>query len=281
MRTVVCSVVAAMLSAAASAAPFSVAINPAQSSVTVQLCVQGQCGTDSSPASGYFLVDVNDVDTITSITAYDYNVTLNEPINLLVSFGFLGRLTVNVNNFKTFATNPGVPFGPAAVTPPNGAFSIPGVVSSQSGTYDYLATGVVCTLLSGQTPPVPCSGLGDLSQQPPAATTLNGTITAASRVVSIVSQINQSGPIDPTNPALGTLTITGTVRGSLLVPVPPCPGDINADGVVNVQDLTIFLAQFGTAVPNGTGGDLDGNGVVNVQDLTLFLGAFGNTCADH
>ncbi len=36
--------------------------------------------------------------------------------------------------------------------------------------------------------------------------------------------------------------------GGPVVP-PPCPPDLNGDGVVNVQDLTIFLAAFGTACP--------------------------------
>lgn len=266
---------------AASAAPFGVPINPAQSSVNVTLCVQGQCGSDSSPASGYFIVDVDDVDAISSITAYDYKVSLDQPINLLVSFGFLGRLTVNVNNFQIFATNPGVPVGPVSVTPGTGAFTIPGVISSTSGLFDYNATGIVCSLLQGQVPPIPCTGNGDLSQQPPAANTLSGTITSAARVVTIVGQINQSAPLDPTNPSLGTLTVVGTVRGSILVPVPPCRGDINNDGVINVSDLTLFLGQFGTSVPPGTGGDLDGDGLVNVFDLTQFLAVFGQVCPDH
>ncbi len=262
-------------------APFGVPINPALSSVNVTLCVQGQCGSDSSPASGYFIVDVDDVDAISTITAYDYKVALDQPINLLVSFGFLGRLTVNVNEFEVFATNPGVPVGPVAVTPGTGDFTIPGVLSSFSGLYDYNATGIVCSLLQGQSPPIPCSGNGDLSQQPPSSSTLSGSVTSAARVVTIVSQINQSVPLDPTNPSLGTLTVVGTVRGSIFVPVPPCRGDLNTDGVVNVSDLTLFLAQFGASVPPGTGGDLDGDGLVNVFDLTQVLAVFGQVCPDH
>lgn len=60
--------------------------------------------------------------------------------------------------------------------------------------------------------------------------------------------------------------------------VPPCVGDINGDGSVNTQDLTIFLANFGLSVTPGMNGDLDGNGVVNTQDLTVFLAAFGVAC---
>lgn len=60
--------------------------------------------------------------------------------------------------------------------------------------------------------------------------------------------------------------------------VPPCLGDINGDGSVNTQDLTIFLANFGLTVTPGTNGDLDGNGTVNTLDLTVFLAAFGVAC---
>lgn len=264
---------------AAQAAPFTVPINTAQSSVTVQLCLQGQCGQDTSPASGYFTIDVDDVDAITSVTAYDFRVALTEPINILVSFGFLGRLTVDVNNYALYGATPGSPVGPVPVTA--GSFSIPNVPSLQQGTYAYNATGIVCTLLQSQVPPQPCTGNGDLGTAPPGLTTLAGTLTSAARVVSIVTVLNQSGPIDPTNPSLGTLTVTGTIRGSLLVPVPPCTGDLNHDGSVNTVDLTMFLGAFATAVPPGTGADLNNDGVVNTLDLTIFLGAFGNACADH
>lgn len=66
-----------------------------------------------------------------------------------------------------------------------------------------------------------------------------------------------------------SLTITYT---------PPCFGDVNADGVINTADLTGLLAQFGTAVPVGTGGDLDGNGFVNTADLVGLLSVFGTSC---
>jgi hypothetical protein len=59
---------------------------------------------------------------------------------------------------------------------------------------------------------------------------------------------------------------------------PPCLGDLDGDLQRNVNDLTIFLGNFGTTVPANTLGDLDGNGVVNVNDLTIFLGNFGVPC---
>jgi hypothetical protein len=49
---------------------------------------------------------------------------------------------------------------------------------------------------------------------------------------------------------------------------PEVPGDIDGDGAVNVQDLLLLLAAWGTADPDA---DLDGSGAVDVQDLLLLL----------
>ena len=45
------------------------------------------------------------------------------------------------------------------------------------------------------------------------------------------------------------------------------PGDVNGDGVVDIQDLNAVVAHWQQIVPPGTGADLDGNGVVDIQDL--------------
>ena len=47
--------------------------------------------------------------------------------------------------------------------------------------------------------------------------------------------------------------------------------DVNADGVVNIQDLVIVANALGKAEP-----DLNGDGVVNIQDLVIVANAFGN-----
>lgn len=88
-------------------------------------------------------------------------------------------------------------------------------------------------------------------------------------------------------PKSGTVTLTSddpetptrvvNLIGNVVTP-PSCPGDLNGDFSVNVNDLTIFLANFGQTVAPGTNGDIDGNGVVNVNDLTIFLANFGITC---
>lgn len=54
--------------------------------------------------------------------------------------------------------------------------------------------------------------------------------------------------------------------------------DVNADGVINILDLTLVAGQFGTAAadqPLNT--DVNGDGTVNILDLTLVASHFGKT----
>jgi hypothetical protein len=61
-------------------------------------------------------------------------------------------------------------------------------------------------------------------------------------------------------------------------PPPPCPGDTNGDRQVNGADLSVLLAQFGTAVTPGTGADFNNDGQVNGADLSVLLSNFGSAC---
>ncbi|MFM9958393.1 MAG: PKD domain-containing protein [Phycisphaerales bacterium] len=77
----------------------------------------------------------------------------------------------------------------------------------------------------------------------------------------------------------GNGTTASTPAAFSFITVPPaCVGDLNNDGNRDVNDLTLFLSFFGTAVTPGTNGDLDNDGQVNVNDLTLFLSVFGVPC---
>ena len=42
------------------------------------------------------------------------------------------------------------------------------------------------------------------------------------------------------------------------------PWDVNADGIINILDLTFIASRFGENSP-----DLNGDGIVNILDLTL------------
>lgn len=55
-------------------------------------------------------------------------------------------------------------------------------------------------------------------------------------------------------------------------------GDANDDGIVNLEDLTLALENFGSFVPIGQQGDVTDDGFVDDADLALVLWMFGTTC---
>lgn len=55
----------------------------------------------------------------------------------------------------------------------------------------------------------------------------------------------------------------------------PCPGDANGDNAVDLADLNLVLANFGSNTSNG---DVNGDGTVDLADLNLVLANFGTTC---
>ena len=50
-------------------------------------------------------------------------------------------------------------------------------------------------------------------------------------------------------------------------------GDVNSDGVVNIQDMVLIASNFGQTGVNTA--DVNGDDVVNVQDLVLVASYFG------
>ncbi len=78
----------------------------------------------------------------------------------------------------------------------------------------------------------------------------------------------------------GRMLATGSEDGTLLLwELPPTTvfGDVNRDGVVNLQDLTHVSSNFGRIGQNDV--DLNGDGVVNILDLVTVAGAIGEIAA--
>lgn len=69
------------------------------------------------------------------------------------------------------------------------------------------------------------------------------------------------------------LDVTGTLTGAIVEIVPCCPADFDFNCEVNVTDLLLLLALWGTD-PGGPP-DIDGNGAVDVTDLLALLGTWG------
>lgn len=92
-----------------------------------------------------------------------------------------------------------------------------------------------------------------------------------------------------TAPTTGNLTIglfkpgiPDSVTASTLVPsasAPVIPGDTNGDCVVDLSDLGVVLANYGTTSGATLAtGDLDADGDVDLSDLGIVLAAFGTNC---
>ena len=64
---------------------------------------------------------------------------------------------------------------------------------------------------------------------------------------------------------------------AIVTSVATCDGDVNRDGVVDSDDLSLVLGGFGCA-GGGCPGDADGNGATDSDDLSLVLGLFGESC---
>lgn len=57
--------------------------------------------------------------------------------------------------------------------------------------------------------------------------------------------------------------------------LPECPADLDGSGVLDLTDITTFVAAF---TSNQPAGDFDGNGVFDLTDITSFVSAFTGGC---
>lgn len=260
--------------AAASAEPFVVPIDTAQSTITVTLTLQGQSATDSSPVAGSITGELRSVNTPTEILVSDFQMTLTETLVLNISFGIFGAFNSTVTGFEIEAAQPGVPQGPVPIT--SGMFTFTGVPTNFFGFLNYTATGLVCTALQGSG--LPCAATQDLSADNPRTTdALSGTVTSVNRLVTLVSTFDQTSPIDPANPGLGTVRVRGTIRGSVTVPV-PCAGDADGDGFVGLADVAAIIQNWGNTGAPRIPGDLDEDGLVGLSDIAQVISNWDMPC---
>ena len=125
--------------------------------------------------------------------------------------------------------------------------------------------------------------------------TIRGTNFVAG-ATSVSVDGNPATSVVVTSPiSLTAVTPLGSIAGSVSVDVttlgrtisranaftyeaPPCPADLNGDGVVNSLDMVILLNAFGNCPPSPTScpADLNGDGVVNALDVIILSNAYGD-----
>jgi len=93
--------------------------------------------------------------------------------------------------------------------------------------------------------------------------------TASSIHPEWVAYLDFSSDYTTGNPAV-------LIQGKVEVPQCPIAADLNCDGVVDVSDLLLLLANWGACPPSGDcTGDINEDGTVDVSDLLLLLANWG------
>ena len=64
--------------------------------------------------------------------------------------------------------------------------------------------------------------------------------------------------------------------GASKVTEPRCDGDTNGDNIVNLDDFSQLLIEYGTTGESAA--DFNGDLVVDLEDFTLLLINYGNVC---
>ena len=114
------------------------------------------------------------------------------------------------------------------------------------------------------------------------------TVVPLPAAVQLLTEATGIATVNGQEWIIGDATVTvgqyGYTHGFLLTPQPysqvaPLPGNVNLDGRVDVNDLTIVLTNFGKSGMAWNEGDLNGDGTVDVNDLTIVLSSFGQTAA--
>ena len=115
------------------------------------------------------------------------------------------------------------------------------------------------------------------------ATSVSVDGTPATSVV-VTSPISLTA-VTPLGSIAGSVSVDVTTLGRTIsranaftYEAPPCPADLNGDGVVNSLDMVILLNAFGNcpASPASCPADLNGDGVVNALDVIILSNAYGD-----
>jgi hypothetical protein len=110
------------------------------------------------------------------------------------------------------------------------------------------------------------------AQLPPGGASIN-VITPELVEMSLVGSVPFMPPLPP-QMDVAQLKVDPLGIATGLLPPPPCPGDLDGDGIVGFPDLLIVLSMWGPCP--GCPGDIDGDDIVGFPDLLIVLSTWGD-----
>ncbi len=259
------------LATTATAAPMDMIIDPALSSIdlqmTVDVSIASDSDTDSSPLSGFLRVEFDDAGNPSEITLHNLMVNIDETLNFNWSFGFFGGADATLSSGAVTWGSIDTIVGPVPVTA--GDFVLPDVPLALQGT---LAVNYDIFVVGAGSETVNLADQGDIFSQ------VDGSVAVAGDTVTITSTIplDASTPLmDDAGTVLGTLTVSGSASIVASAMIPMCAADLNNDGVLDFFDVSMFLNAYSSMNPIA---DFDGNGVYDFFDVSAFLNAYTAGC---
>lgn len=255
------------------AGPIELVVDQTQSSADIELCLtitSTACDTDTSPVAGTITISLDCPPAPGEVTLHDFALQMVEDVDFLLDYGAQGQFIATGRDVGLNYADPGNPMPQAALIAD--AFTYADVPAVAEGQLDYEATGFICFTfqLSGYN----CVDTIDLSTIALDPLTIDGTLVVSGSDVSVVLDVNISGPMDPNNPDLGTITIDATIVALGTIPPPCCPGDLTGDDRVALDDLGKLVGCL--AGPSGGAegacqcADLDGDNDIDLGDVAAF-----------
>ncbi len=95
------------------------------------------------------------------------------------------------------------------------------------------------------------------------------------QAIGVMDPTYQASQLPPEIITDADLLALSLIGWNIDIGTPPCVGDTNGDGAINLDDLQMLLFQFGTPEIEA---DVNFDGAVNLDDLQLILFSFGQPC---
>ncbi|MEO1715847.1 MAG: GC-type dockerin domain-anchored protein [Planctomycetota bacterium] len=251
------------------AQPIELMVDPAQSSISVDVELVTPIGTqssmDSSPVEGTATIELDDTSAPTSITLADYAFTAQQDLDFAYSFGFLGTVT---------GVGSGLGLRQPTGSPPTtgpvdglGAFSLLGVPNQPVGAIDASGTGVI-----GGTIGMVSIELGTLD---PTIVDATGTVVVAGDQVTVTVTVPISTSQDAGSGVIANITGSASVVATGTIPAEDCPADVNGDGELTPGDFNSWILAFNTQSPEC---DQNGDGSCSPGDFNAWILNFNGGC---